>query len=185
MSKTHLTIIGLCFLSGLLVAWWHSARAWMRGRAECERMNAERKSGDSSYAVAAPWWASRWWLRVRPIQSDSNWYGYPAGEIYCPIWAKPLDWGYARLFGTAELVRTDDDGGSSNGGAGDGGDNTTGDPSSLDWESYREAMTPQEAGESFGWAFPINPKGEFPKISDESMADYVERERAARLVSRN
>jgi hypothetical protein len=46
----------------------------------------------------------KWWMRARPIPFEISAEGEVQGaEFYCPLWAKPLDWLHAALFGSTKL----------------------------------------------------------------------------------
>lgn len=59
-------------------------------------MNSEMKTGE-----AFPIWKSRWWLKVRACKPAAD--GHAAQELYVPIWAIPLDWLHARIFGLSKI----------------------------------------------------------------------------------
>ena len=45
-----------------------------------------------------------WWMRSRPVKATITAEGVGAtSELYCPLWAKPLDWLHAALFGSTKL----------------------------------------------------------------------------------
>jgi hypothetical protein len=46
----------------------------------------------------------KWWMRSRAIQVEVTSEGIGgARELYCPWWAKPLDWLHVVLFGHTKL----------------------------------------------------------------------------------
>lgn len=46
----------------------------------------------------------KWWMRSRPYKAEITADGIGgAKELYCPLWAKPLDWLHATLFGHTKL----------------------------------------------------------------------------------
>jgi hypothetical protein len=47
---------------------------------------------------------SKWWMRARPVKAEITAEGIGgAMELHCPLWAKPLDWLHAALFGITKL----------------------------------------------------------------------------------
>lgn len=46
----------------------------------------------------------KWWMRTRSVKAVIAVDGISAAaELYCPLWAKPLDWLHAALFGSTKL----------------------------------------------------------------------------------
>lgn len=46
----------------------------------------------------------KWWVRARSVKAEITSDGIGgAMELYCPLWAKPLDWLHAALFGRVAL----------------------------------------------------------------------------------
>lgn len=50
------------------------------------------------------WLLTRWWLKCRPVMLEMPNGGKMSGaELYCPTWAKPLDWLYCKIVGEVAL----------------------------------------------------------------------------------
>jgi hypothetical protein len=46
----------------------------------------------------------KWWMRARAIKAEVTSAGIGgAYELYCPWWAKPLEWLHGALFGITKL----------------------------------------------------------------------------------
>jgi hypothetical protein len=46
----------------------------------------------------------KWWMRTRAIKASITAEGIGgAAELYCPLWAKPLDWLHGALCGGSKL----------------------------------------------------------------------------------
>lgn len=54
--------------------------------------------------IGRPKYLCRWWLKTRKVKP--TFAGDAVNELYCPTWAKPLDFVYSLVFGNCKLKLT-------------------------------------------------------------------------------